>query len=114
LDTNIYNMKKNNKPAHPCFDVTAKHTNARVHLPVAPKCNMLCNYCSRKYDCVNESSPGVTSAILTPQQAAEYFKGLSDKLKIFLLPALPGLAILLLILMKHLKLSGLLTSITRI
>ena len=27
----------------------------RVHLPVAPKCNIKCNYCNRKYDCVNES-----------------------------------------------------------
>jgi nitrogen fixation protein NifB len=57
---------------HPCFDEEAKHMHARVHLPVAPKCNIQCNYCNRKYDCVNESRPGVTSAVLSPQQAVAY------------------------------------------
>jgi nitrogen fixation protein NifB len=41
---------------------------------VAPKCNIQCNYCNRKYDCVNESRPGVTSGILKPFQAAEYME----------------------------------------
>ena len=61
---------------HPCFDKEAKHTHARVHLPVAPKCNIKCNYCNRKYDCVNESRPGVTSAVLSSYQAVEYLKEL--------------------------------------
>ncbi len=52
--------------AHPCFNEEAKHTSARVHLPVAPKCNIQCNYCNRKFDCVNESRPGVTSSVLAP------------------------------------------------
>ena len=46
----------------------------RVHLPVAPKCNIMCNYCNRKYDCVNESRPGVTSAVLKPKQAIAYLE----------------------------------------
>ena len=66
--------------AHPCFDEEAKHTNARVHLAVAPKCNIQCNYCNRKYDCVNECRPGVTSSILTPGQAAGYLKELDTRL----------------------------------
>jgi nitrogen fixation protein NifB len=33
---------------------------------VAPDCNIQCNYCNRRYDCVNESRPGVTSRILEP------------------------------------------------
>lgn len=70
-----------NKPAHPCFDESARHTHARVHLPVAPKCNIQCNYCNRKYDCVNESRPGVTSSILAPFQAADYLKALDAKLE---------------------------------
>ena len=45
-----------------------------MHLPVAPKCNIMCNYCNRKYDCVNESRPGVTSAVLTPRQALAYLE----------------------------------------
>jgi nitrogen fixation protein NifB len=66
---------------HPCFNKEAKHTNARVHLPVAPKCNIQCNYCNRKFDCVNESRPGVTSSILKPFQAAEYLKELNQRIE---------------------------------
>jgi nitrogen fixation protein NifB len=57
---------------HPCFDEKARGTYGRVHLPVAPKCNVQCRYCNRKFDCVNESRPGVTSTILKPEQAAAY------------------------------------------
>jgi nitrogen fixation protein NifB len=64
--------------SHPCFDREAGRMNARVHLPVAPKCNIQCNYCNRKYDCVNESRPGVTSGVLSPHQALSYLKKLHD------------------------------------
>jgi nitrogen fixation protein NifB len=57
---------------HPCFNAEARHKTARIHLPVAPKCNVQCNFCNRKYDCVNESRPGVCSAILAPDRAVEY------------------------------------------
>lgn len=69
------------KAAHPCFDKEAKHSHARVHLPVAPKCNIQCNYCNRQYDCVNESRPGVTSAVLSPYQAVAYLKELSTHIQ---------------------------------
>ena len=59
---------------HPCFDKEAKHEYGRVHLPVAPKCNVQCNYCNRKFDCVNESRPGVCSQVLSPQQSLEYLR----------------------------------------
>lgn len=65
---------------HPCFNAEAKHKYARVHLPVAPKCNIQCNYCNRKYDCCNESRPGVTSTILSPLQAVHYMKALAEKI----------------------------------
>ncbi len=57
---------------HPCFNSDARHTTGRIHLPVAPKCNIQCNYCDRKFDCMNESRPGVTSAVLEPRQALAY------------------------------------------
>lgn len=57
---------------HPCFSATAKENYGRIHLPVAPKCNVKCIFCNRKYDCVNESRPGVTSVVLSPEQAALY------------------------------------------
>jgi nitrogen fixation protein NifB len=65
---------------HPCFNQEARHTNARIHLPVAPRCNMQCNYCNRKYSCVNESRPGVTCAILTPVQSIEYLRKYTEKI----------------------------------
>lgn len=52
---------------HPCYSPLAQHYFARIHLPVAPACNIQCNYCNRKFDCVNESRPGVSSALLTPE-----------------------------------------------
>lgn len=61
---------------HPCFNKGAHHKYARVHLPVAPQCNVKCNYCNRKFDCVNESRPGVTSNVLSPEQAIHYLKNL--------------------------------------
>jgi nitrogen fixation protein NifB len=57
---------------HPCFNESARETAARIHLPVAPRCNVQCNFCDRRFDCLNESRPGVTSAVLTPQQAVHY------------------------------------------
>ena len=57
---------------HPCFNKESHHTHGRIHLPVAPRCNVQCNFCNRKFDCMNESRPGVTSAVLTPTQAADY------------------------------------------
>jgi len=64
---------------HPCFNAEVKGECGRVHLPVAPKCNILCNYCNRKYDCVNESRPGVTSSVLTPRQALAYLEQVLEK-----------------------------------
>ena len=65
--------------SHPCFNADVKGRFGRVHLPVAGKCNILCNYCNRKYDCVNESRPGVTSALLTPWQALAYLERVLEK-----------------------------------
>lgn len=59
---------------HPCFNVKAHRTFGRVHLPVAPRCNIQCKFCNRKFDCVNESRPGVTSGLLSPDQAMMYLE----------------------------------------
>ncbi|WP_006788667.1 nitrogenase cofactor biosynthesis protein NifB [Thiorhodospira sibirica] len=54
---------------HPCFSPEAHQHFARMHLAVAPACNIQCHYCNRKYDCSNESRPGVVSEVLKPEQA---------------------------------------------
>ena len=40
-----------------------------MHVAVAPACNIQCHYCYRKYDCANESRPGVVSERLSPADA---------------------------------------------
>lgn len=64
---------------HPCYNKAA-HDYARMHIPVAPKCNISCNYCSRKYDCANESRPGVTSEVLTPEEALNKYKEVKKRM----------------------------------
>ncbi|MDO8828053.1 nitrogenase cofactor biosynthesis protein NifB [Methylophaga sp.] len=56
---------------HPCYSEDAHHYFARMHVAVAPACNIQCHYCNRKYDCANESRPGVVSELLTPHQAVK-------------------------------------------
>jgi nitrogen fixation protein NifB len=54
---------------HPCYSEEAHHHFARMHVAVAPACNIQCHYCHRKYDCANESRPGVVSERLRPEDA---------------------------------------------
>lgn len=63
---------------HPCFSAEARHTHGRVHLPVAPKCNIKCGFCNRKYDCANETRPGVTSNVLTPEQSLRWLERIME------------------------------------
>ena len=65
---------------HPCYSKDAHHKFARIHLPVAPACNIQCNYCNRKYDCSNESRPGVVSEVLSPEEAAYKVLAVAQKL----------------------------------
>ena len=65
---------------HPCYNSEAHTRFARMHVPVAPKCNIQCNYCNRKYDCSNESRPGVTSEVLSPEEAVEKIRIVKEKI----------------------------------
>jgi len=71
---NRFQLKKQPLP-HPCFDGRAVEACGRIHLPVAPGCNIQCGYCSRAFDCVNESRPGVTGRVMEPGEAVSYFRG---------------------------------------
>jgi nitrogen fixation protein NifB len=66
---------------HPCFNKGAHGKFGRVHLPVAPRCNIQCKFCNRKFDCVNESRPGVTSGVLSPEQAMVYLAEVFNRKK---------------------------------
>jgi nitrogen fixation protein NifB len=70
---------------HPCFSEEAHTRFGRAHLPIAPACNIQCRYCVRKFDCANESRPGITSRVLTPEEALDRTRALierSDRLSV--------------------------------
>ncbi len=64
---------------HPCFSKEAHLRFGRIHLPVAPACNIQCRYCIRKYDCANESRPGITSTVLSPSEALDRVRSLAER-----------------------------------
>ena len=57
---------------HPCFDEEAHERVGRVHLPVAPRCNIQCLFCERKV-CANLTAqhPGWALQLLSPAEAVE-------------------------------------------
>ncbi|MDR0394594.1 MAG: radical SAM protein, partial [Tannerella sp.] len=66
---------------HPCFNAESRHLFGRIHLAVAPKCNVQCNFCNRQFDCTNESRPGITTAVLKPEEALHHLDEMEKKIK---------------------------------
>ena len=65
-------MKKN-APFHPCMNNDVHDKIARLHLPVAPECNIQCRFCSRKitpHD-TETKCPGLSTRILSPADALQ-------------------------------------------
>lgn len=82
LETKRLQQKRLNNElvkTHPCYSKDA-HKYARMHLPVAPACNIQCNYCNRKFDCSNESRPGVVSKLLSPAEAIQRFQTVKSRM----------------------------------
>ena len=59
---------------HPCFYADARGKYGRIHLPVAPSCNIECAYCRRDYDCAHENRPGATGKLLGSEEALDYLE----------------------------------------
>ncbi|MBF0568354.1 MAG: radical SAM protein [Nitrospirae bacterium] len=64
---------------HPCFSEGAHGRFGRLHLPVAPLCNVQCRYCVKKFDCANESRPAITSRLLSREEAVGRVETLVDR-----------------------------------
>lgn len=66
-------MEKTNLEVHPCYSNKAHHKYYRLHLPVAPACNLSCNYCEKNIGGMSYHSyrPAVAQEILDPVQALE-------------------------------------------
>ncbi len=55
--------------SHPCYSDEAHGRFGRIHVPVAPRCNIKCNYCVRRFACANENRPGVTTRVVGADKA---------------------------------------------
>jgi nitrogen fixation protein NifB len=75
---------------HPCFYAVAKSTYGRIHLPVAPLCNIQCTYCRRDYDCVHENRPGVTEGVLSPEEALTKLERALDEMPFLSVAGIAG------------------------
>ena len=55
---------------HPCFNDAAHDRVGRIHLPVAPRCNIQCNYCEHRM-CPDVQHPGWASRLLSVSEAVD-------------------------------------------
>ena len=54
--------------SHPCYDMHAHHRIGRIHLPVASKCNIGCNFCDKKVSpYFHTSRPGLAYSLMHPE-----------------------------------------------
>ena len=62
---------------HPCFDAQAHDRVGRVHLPVAPRCNIHCAFCEHKICAsITMQHPGWAQRLLPPADAVELVRRL--------------------------------------
>ncbi|MDR3153946.1 MAG: radical SAM protein [Deltaproteobacteria bacterium] len=54
---------------HPCFSARCQPQTGRIHLPVAPRCNIFCRFCARGIT-KGAALPGNAQRILSPREAA--------------------------------------------
>ena len=55
---------------HPCFNDAAHDRVGRIHLPVAPRCNIRCSYCEHRM-CADVQHPGWASRLLSVSEAVD-------------------------------------------
>jgi nitrogen fixation protein NifB len=53
---------------HPCFSTDCQPATGRVHLPVAPRCNIFCRFCSRGLT-GDVDKPGQALRVISPDEA---------------------------------------------
>jgi nitrogen fixation protein NifB len=56
---------------HPCFNEKMHDKVGRIHVPIAPKCNIQCNFCTRELNKC-EMRPGVASRVMTVDDAVKH------------------------------------------
>jgi nitrogen fixation protein NifB len=59
---------------HPCWSNNREHLWERIHLPVAPYCNVKCIFCDHKVgSSCHIPKPGAAAKVLTPSEAIKRF-----------------------------------------
>jgi nitrogen fixation protein NifB len=66
---------------HPCYGEAAGRRWGRLHLPVAPHCNLGCNYCERTIGVKADAAagPGSATEVLDPEAAARLTDSIAAK-----------------------------------
>lgn len=83
IEVLLLNVQENSTmlaESHPCFSHEAHFRIGRIHLPVALRCNIGCNFCDRKVSSFYHTSrPGLTSRILGPEECVEVVERAIEK-----------------------------------
>jgi len=66
---------------HPCFNEKMHDKVGRIHVPIAPKCNIQCGFCTREINKC-EQRPGVASRVMTVDQAVEHVRKVTNEMPI--------------------------------
>ena len=64
--------------AHPCFNEKMHDKVGRAHVPLAPKCNIYCNFCTRDIN-DDENRPGVASCVMNADEAIENIRQVTSE-----------------------------------
>lgn len=65
--------------AHPCFNEKVHDKVGRAHVPIAPKCNIYCNFCTRDLKNESEDRPGVASCVMNPDDAIKHIEEVTEE-----------------------------------
>jgi len=63
---------------HPCFNDEAHDSVGRIHLPVAPHCNIQCNYCEHRM-CTGIQHPGWATKLLSVVEAVDLIQSVVNE-----------------------------------
>jgi len=63
---------------HPCFNDRAHDSVGRIHLPVAPQCNIQCNFCEHRM-CAGIRHPGWAARLLSVTEAVDFVQSIVNE-----------------------------------
>lgn len=72
-DSNFSHITK----LHPCFNEKVHDKVGRIHIPIAPKCNIQCGFCTRSLN-KTEDRPGVAAEIMSIDDSLKHIRNVLD------------------------------------